>query len=171
MPKVPFRLTLGFHFIMILIFLYLFQICGLQMKEKMLRDSRKNETKHEIVEGKKKLYCGKCKAYACSTDDIRIIKVCFCTGSYIHDHQRSQHYWTNCIVYQCGSGLFYANWRRIEILSKSVNHRNSCDYFCSMMSWVDVVQGVKIWDTLGITSVLLEPFWQILLKTPWSSTT
>ncbi|XP_039589083.1 antiviral innate immune response receptor RIG-I isoform X3 [Passer montanus] len=50
------------------------KIRGLQMKEKMLRDSRKNETKHEIVEGKKKLLCGKCKAYVCSTDDIRIIK-------------------------------------------------------------------------------------------------
>ncbi|NWR22876.1 DDX58 helicase, partial [Emberiza fucata] len=50
------------------------KICGLQMKEKMLRDSRKNKTKHEIVEGKKNLLCGKCKAYVCSTDDIRIIK-------------------------------------------------------------------------------------------------
>ncbi|NXI20286.1 DDX58 helicase, partial [Irena cyanogastra] len=50
------------------------KIRGLQMKEKMLRDSRKNETKHEIVEGKKNLLCGKCKAYVCSTDDIRIIK-------------------------------------------------------------------------------------------------
>ncbi|XP_053858678.1 antiviral innate immune response receptor RIG-I isoform X3 [Vidua macroura] len=50
------------------------KIRGLQMKEKMLRDSRKNEIKHEIVEGKKNLLCGKCKAYVCSTDDIRIIK-------------------------------------------------------------------------------------------------
>ncbi|NWT95572.1 DDX58 helicase, partial [Urocynchramus pylzowi] len=50
------------------------KIRGLQMKEKMLRDSRKNETKHEIMEGKKNLLCGKCKAYVCSTDDIRIIK-------------------------------------------------------------------------------------------------
>ncbi|NXA84549.1 DDX58 helicase, partial [Thryothorus ludovicianus] len=50
------------------------KICGLQMKEKRLRDSRKNETKHEVVEGKKNLLCGKCKAYACSMDDIRIIK-------------------------------------------------------------------------------------------------
>ncbi|NXR65785.1 DDX58 helicase, partial [Rhadina sibilatrix] len=47
----------------------------LQMKEKILRDSRKNKTKHEVVmEGKKNLLCGKCKAYVCSTDDIRIIK-------------------------------------------------------------------------------------------------
>ncbi|NXK67115.1 DDX58 helicase, partial [Sylvietta virens] len=46
----------------------------LQMKEKILRDSRKNETKHDVVEGKKNLLCGKCKAYVCSTDDIRIIK-------------------------------------------------------------------------------------------------
>ncbi|NWH85360.1 DDX58 helicase, partial [Aegithalos caudatus] len=46
----------------------------LQMKEKVLRDSRKNETKHKVVEGKKNLLCGKCKAYVCSTDDIRIIK-------------------------------------------------------------------------------------------------
>ncbi|NXN84172.1 DDX58 helicase, partial [Bombycilla garrulus] len=50
------------------------KIHGLQMKDKILRDSRKNKTKHEIVEGKKKLFCGKCKAYVCSTDDIRIIK-------------------------------------------------------------------------------------------------
>ncbi|XP_050843351.1 antiviral innate immune response receptor RIG-I isoform X3 [Serinus canaria] len=50
------------------------KIRGLQMKEKMLRDSRKNKTKPEIVEGKKNLLCGKCKAYVCSTDDIRIIK-------------------------------------------------------------------------------------------------
>ncbi|NXP86073.1 DDX58 helicase, partial [Passerina amoena] len=50
------------------------KIRGLQMKEKMLRDSRKNKTKQEIVEGKKNLLCGKCKAYVCSTDDIRIIK-------------------------------------------------------------------------------------------------
>ncbi|NXA89289.1 DDX58 helicase, partial [Melanocharis versteri] len=46
----------------------------LQMKEKILRDSRKNETKHKVVEGKINLLCGKCKAYVCSTDDIRIIK-------------------------------------------------------------------------------------------------
>ncbi|XP_071437257.1 LOW QUALITY PROTEIN: antiviral innate immune response receptor RIG-I [Pithys albifrons albifrons] len=47
----------------------------LQMNEKVLRDCRKKETmKHEVVEGKKNLLCGKCKAYACCTDDIRIIK-------------------------------------------------------------------------------------------------
>ncbi|NXO74424.1 DDX58 helicase, partial [Phainopepla nitens] len=50
------------------------EIHSLQMKDKILRDSRKNETKHEVVEGKKNLFCGKCKAYVCSTDDIRIIK-------------------------------------------------------------------------------------------------
>ncbi|XP_058679453.1 antiviral innate immune response receptor RIG-I [Ammospiza caudacuta] len=50
------------------------KIRGLQIKEKMVRDSRKNKTKQEIVEGKKNLLCGKCKAYVCSTDDIRIIK-------------------------------------------------------------------------------------------------
>ncbi|NXQ30333.1 DDX58 helicase, partial [Alaudala cheleensis] len=49
-------------------------IRGLQIREKMLRDSRKKETKQKVVEGKKNLLCGKCKAYACSTDDIRIIK-------------------------------------------------------------------------------------------------
>ncbi|NWV77997.1 DDX58 helicase, partial [Dasyornis broadbenti] len=49
------------------------KIRDLQMKEKILRDSRKNETK-PTVEGKKNLLCGKCKAYVCSTDDIRIIK-------------------------------------------------------------------------------------------------
>lgn len=92
MPKVMFRLTLGLHFIMILIFIYLLKIHGLQMKEKMLRDSRKNKTKHEVVEGKKNLLCGKCKVYVCSTDDIRIIKVGFCTAPYINEHQGSQHY-------------------------------------------------------------------------------
>ncbi|NWR94488.1 DDX58 helicase, partial [Furnarius figulus] len=51
------------------------KIRDLQMKEKVLRDCRKKETvKHEVVEGKKNLLCGKCKAYACCTDDIRIIK-------------------------------------------------------------------------------------------------
>ncbi|NXS21227.1 DDX58 helicase, partial [Mystacornis crossleyi] len=50
------------------------KICDLQMKEKKLRDSRKKETKYKVAEGKKNLLCGKCKAYACSTDDIRIIK-------------------------------------------------------------------------------------------------
>ncbi|NXE40481.1 DDX58 helicase, partial [Ptilorrhoa leucosticta] len=50
------------------------KIRDLQMKEKKLRDSRKNETKHKVVEGKKNLLCAKCKAYVCSTDDIRIIK-------------------------------------------------------------------------------------------------
>lgn len=87
-----FRLTLGFHFMMILIFIHLLKIRDLQMKEKKLRDSRKNETKPKVVEGKINLLCGKCKAYACSTDDIRVIKVCFCTGTYIHEHQGSQHY-------------------------------------------------------------------------------
>ncbi|NXB20582.1 DDX58 helicase, partial [Rhagologus leucostigma] len=50
------------------------KIHNLQMKEKKLRDSRKNETKYKVVEGKKNLLCGKCKTYVCSTDDIRIIK-------------------------------------------------------------------------------------------------
>ncbi|XP_017941674.2 probable ATP-dependent RNA helicase DDX58 isoform X2 [Manacus vitellinus] len=51
------------------------KIRDLQVKEKVLRDCRKKETiKHEVVEGKKNLLCGKCKAYACCTDDIRIIK-------------------------------------------------------------------------------------------------
>uniref|UniRef100_A0A8C3KTT3 RNA helicase n=1 Tax=Calidris pygmaea TaxID=425635 RepID=A0A8C3KTT3_9CHAR len=50
------------------------KIHDLQMKEKVLRDSRKKETRPEVVKGKKNLLCGKCKAYACSTDDIRIIK-------------------------------------------------------------------------------------------------
>ncbi|NXI83099.1 DDX58 helicase, partial [Rhipidura dahli] len=50
------------------------KIRDLQMKEKKLRDSRKNETKYKVVEGKINLLCGKCKAYVCSTDDIRVIK-------------------------------------------------------------------------------------------------
>ncbi|XP_035418859.2 antiviral innate immune response receptor RIG-I isoform X2 [Cygnus atratus] len=50
------------------------KIHNLQMKEKVLRDSRKKEIKPKVVEGQKNLLCGKCKAYACSTDDIRIIK-------------------------------------------------------------------------------------------------
>ncbi|NXM89686.1 DDX58 helicase, partial [Oenanthe oenanthe] len=49
-------------------------ICRLQRREKELRDSKKNETKPEAMKGKKKLLCGKCKVYVCSTDDIRIIK-------------------------------------------------------------------------------------------------
>ncbi|KAM9251223.1 LOW QUALITY PROTEIN: antiviral innate immune response receptor RIG-I [Cariama cristata] len=49
-------------------------IHDLQMKEKVLRDSRKKETRLKVVEGKKNLLCGKCKAYACSADDIRVIK-------------------------------------------------------------------------------------------------
>lgn len=76
-----FRLTLGLHFIMILIFIYLLKVCRLQKREEVLRDSRKNETKCEVVKGKKNLLCGKCKVYVCSTDDIRIIKVCFCIGA------------------------------------------------------------------------------------------
>ncbi|NXC16262.1 DDX58 helicase, partial [Corythaeola cristata] len=50
------------------------KIHDLQMKEKVLRDSRKKEIRPKVVEGKKNLLCGKCKAYACSTDDIRVIK-------------------------------------------------------------------------------------------------
>ncbi|NWW95158.1 DDX58 helicase, partial [Rhynochetos jubatus] len=50
------------------------KIHELQMKEKVLRDSRKKEARPKAVEGKKNLLCGKCKAYACSTDDIRVIK-------------------------------------------------------------------------------------------------
>ncbi|NXP48462.1 DDX58 helicase, partial [Heliornis fulica] len=50
------------------------KIHNLQVKEKVLRDSRKKGTIYKVVEGKKNLLCGKCKAYACSTDDIRIIK-------------------------------------------------------------------------------------------------
>ncbi|XP_054665021.1 antiviral innate immune response receptor RIG-I isoform X2 [Grus americana] len=50
------------------------KIHDLQMKEKVLRDSRKKDTRCKAVEGKKNLLCGKCKAYACSTDDIRVIK-------------------------------------------------------------------------------------------------
>uniref|UniRef100_U3JEK6 RNA helicase n=1 Tax=Ficedula albicollis TaxID=59894 RepID=U3JEK6_FICAL len=49
-------------------------ICRLQRREKVLRDSKKNETKPEVLKGKKNLLCGKCKVYVCSTDDIRIIK-------------------------------------------------------------------------------------------------
>ncbi|KAK2531173.1 Ddx58 [Columba guinea] len=50
------------------------KIQELQMKENVLRDSRKKETRPKGAEGKKNLLCGKCKAYACSTDDIRVIK-------------------------------------------------------------------------------------------------
>ncbi|KAM9214022.1 LOW QUALITY PROTEIN: antiviral innate immune response receptor RIG-I [Leptosomus discolor] len=49
-------------------------IHDLQMKEKVLRDFRKKETRCQVVERKKNLLCGKCKACACSTDDIRVIK-------------------------------------------------------------------------------------------------
>ncbi|NXS56374.1 DDX58 helicase, partial [Brachypteracias leptosomus] len=50
------------------------KIHDLQMKEKVLRDFKKKGTRCQVVEGKKNLLCGKCKAYACSTDDIRVIK-------------------------------------------------------------------------------------------------
>ncbi|NWU98269.1 DDX58 helicase, partial [Upupa epops] len=50
------------------------KIRDLQLKEKALRDSRNKETRHQVLEGKRNLLCGKCKAYACSTDDIRVIK-------------------------------------------------------------------------------------------------
>lgn len=62
------------------------------MKEKVLRDSRKKETRYKVAEGKKNLLCGKCKAFACSTDDIRIIKVCLRMETYNLGHQGSQHY-------------------------------------------------------------------------------
>ncbi|NXE55482.1 DDX58 helicase, partial [Casuarius casuarius] len=50
------------------------KIYNLQMKEKVLRDSKKKDTRPKVVEGKKNLLCGKCKSYACNTDDIRVIK-------------------------------------------------------------------------------------------------
>ncbi|XP_008939124.1 PREDICTED: probable ATP-dependent RNA helicase DDX58 [Merops nubicus] len=50
------------------------KIQSLQMKDKVLRDSRKKDRRCQVVEGKRNLLCGKCKAYACSTDDIRVIK-------------------------------------------------------------------------------------------------
>ncbi|KAM6033532.1 antiviral innate immune response receptor RIG-I isoform 2-T2 [Chlamydotis macqueenii] len=50
------------------------KIYDLQMKEKVLQDFRKKETRPKLEEGKKNLLCGKCKVYACSTDDIRVIK-------------------------------------------------------------------------------------------------
>lgn len=56
------------------------------MKEKVLRDSRKKEIRPKVVEGKKNLLCRKCKAYACSTDDVRVIKVCLCMETCIREH-------------------------------------------------------------------------------------
>ncbi|XP_062456356.1 antiviral innate immune response receptor RIG-I isoform X2 [Rhea pennata] len=50
------------------------KIHELQMEEKMLRDYKKKDTRPKIEEGKKNLLCGKCKSYACNTDDIRVIK-------------------------------------------------------------------------------------------------
>ncbi|NXE08515.1 DDX58 helicase, partial [Lophotis ruficrista] len=50
------------------------KIYDLQMKEKVLQDFRRKETRPKLEEGKKNLLCGKCKVYACSTDDIRVIK-------------------------------------------------------------------------------------------------
>ncbi|NXC42753.1 DDX58 helicase, partial [Penelope pileata] len=50
------------------------KIYSLQMKEKVLRDSKKREIRPKLVQGKMNLLCGKCKTYACSTDDIRVIK-------------------------------------------------------------------------------------------------
>ncbi|NXL94155.1 DDX58 helicase, partial [Alectura lathami] len=50
------------------------KVHSLQMKEKVLRDSRKKEIRPKVKEDKMNLLCGKCKAYACSTDDIRVIQ-------------------------------------------------------------------------------------------------
>lgn len=72
------------------------------MKERVLRDSRRKEIKPKVVEGQKNLLCGKCKAYACSTDDIRIIKVCLYMEICVHELQGSQHFWTKSIGFLCG---------------------------------------------------------------------
>ncbi|XP_065263043.1 antiviral innate immune response receptor RIG-I [Emys orbicularis] len=50
------------------------KINDLQNKEKTLRDSRKREIKQKPLEGNRQLLCGKCRAYACNTEDIRVIE-------------------------------------------------------------------------------------------------
>ncbi|XP_074850793.1 antiviral innate immune response receptor RIG-I isoform X2 [Carettochelys insculpta] len=50
------------------------EIDKLQSKAKTMRDSMKREKKQKLLEGNRKLLCGKCRAYACNTDDIRVIE-------------------------------------------------------------------------------------------------
>uniref|UniRef100_A0A8C3RXJ2 RNA helicase n=1 Tax=Chelydra serpentina TaxID=8475 RepID=A0A8C3RXJ2_CHESE len=50
------------------------KINDLQNQEKTMRDSRKREIKHKSLAGNRELLCGKCRAYACDTEDIRVIE-------------------------------------------------------------------------------------------------
>ncbi|XP_063770265.1 antiviral innate immune response receptor RIG-I [Pseudophryne corroboree] len=47
----------------------------LQRNEKRLRDITKQYKGRELTEENKKLLCGRCKTFACNTEDIRIIQV------------------------------------------------------------------------------------------------
>ncbi|XP_025061523.1 probable ATP-dependent RNA helicase DDX58 isoform X3 [Alligator sinensis] len=53
---------------------FLNKIKSLQNQEKIIRDTRKRELKPKVPKSTKKLLCGKCKAFACNTDDIRVIE-------------------------------------------------------------------------------------------------
>ncbi|EMP30788.1 Putative ATP-dependent RNA helicase DDX58 [Chelonia mydas] len=50
------------------------KINDLQNKEKTMRDSRKRGRTQKPLGGNRKLLCGKCKADACNTEDIRVIE-------------------------------------------------------------------------------------------------
>lgn len=97
------------------------------MKETVLRHARKKEIRHQVVEGKKNLLCGKCKAYACSTDDIRVIKVCVYMETYIHEHQEIALFVS--VEHSC-------KLEQKEILSKAVNHRTSHNCFHTVLRYL-----------------------------------
>ncbi|XP_018112714.1 antiviral innate immune response receptor RIG-I isoform X2 [Xenopus laevis] len=54
---------------------FLSKILKIQKEEKQMRDMKKLFEKPKETEGNRKLLCGKCKTFACNTDDIRVIKV------------------------------------------------------------------------------------------------
>lgn len=85
------------------------------MKENVLRDSRKKETKPKGAEGKKNLLCGKCKAYACSTDDIRVIKVGLCMETSSMNTREVSTTESTALFISVESRLFCANWSRKKI--------------------------------------------------------
>ncbi|XP_019410824.1 PREDICTED: probable ATP-dependent RNA helicase DDX58 isoform X2 [Crocodylus porosus] len=53
---------------------FLEKVKDLQNKEKIMRDTRKRELKPKMPKSTKRLLCGKCKVFACNTDDIRVIE-------------------------------------------------------------------------------------------------
>uniref|UniRef100_A0A8C5LUK8 RNA helicase n=1 Tax=Leptobrachium leishanense TaxID=445787 RepID=A0A8C5LUK8_9ANUR len=54
---------------------FLKKINDIQKDEKYQRDIKKSIKGPELTEENKQLLCGKCKTFACNTDDIRVLKV------------------------------------------------------------------------------------------------